>query len=71
MLQYLFLACFVWMFLEGINLYLIVKNLKTANYGGANKYVKGSMYLCGYGLPAVIVGISAAIVPGAYGTHYQ
>ncbi|KAJ6659504.1 hypothetical protein lerEdw1_018739 [Lerista edwardsae] len=71
LLQYLFLACFVWMFLEGVNLYLIVKNLKTANYGGASKYVKGSMYICGYGLPAVIVGISAAVVPGAYGTHYH
>ncbi|XP_053098428.1 adhesion G protein-coupled receptor E3-like isoform X1 [Hemicordylus capensis] len=71
MLQYLFLGCFVWMFLEGINLYLIVKNLKVANYSGASKRVKISMYLCGYGVPLMIVAISAAVVPGAYGTHYH
>uniref|UniRef100_A0A670IZM3 Uncharacterized protein n=1 Tax=Podarcis muralis TaxID=64176 RepID=A0A670IZM3_PODMU len=70
-LQYLFLACFVWMFLEGVNLFIIVKNLKVANYGGTSKCMKISMYLCGYGLPAMIVGISAAISPGSYGTHYQ
>ncbi|XP_028587949.2 adhesion G protein-coupled receptor E3-like [Podarcis muralis] len=70
-LQYLFLACFVWMFLEGVNLFIIVKNLKVANYGGTSKCMKISMYLCGYGLPAMIVGISAAISPGSYGTHYH
>ncbi|XP_042319881.1 adhesion G protein-coupled receptor E3 [Sceloporus undulatus] len=69
MLQYLFLACFLWMFLEGVNLYLIVRNLKVANYSGASKRMKLSMYFCGYGLPAVIVAISAATVPEGYGTH--
>ncbi|XP_061488594.1 adhesion G protein-coupled receptor E1-like isoform X2 [Rhineura floridana] len=67
-LQYLFLACFMWMFLEGMNLY-VVKNLKVANYSGASKRMKISMYLSGYGLPAMIVAISAAIAPTSYGTH--
>ncbi|XP_063153815.1 adhesion G protein-coupled receptor E3-like [Candoia aspera] len=71
MLKYLFLACFVWMFLEGINLYLVVRNLKVANYSGASKYMKISMFLVGYGFPALIVTISAAINPGAFGTHYH
>ncbi|XP_062993252.1 adhesion G protein-coupled receptor E3-like [Elgaria multicarinata webbii] len=71
MLQYLFLACFVWMFFEGVNLFLIVRNLKVANYTGASKYVKTSMYVGSYGIPAMIVAISAAIDPGAYGTPYQ
>ncbi|XP_077190272.1 adhesion G protein-coupled receptor E3 isoform X2 [Paroedura picta] len=71
MLHYLFLACFVWMFVEGVNLYFIVKNLKVANYSGANKHVKIVMYLCGYGIPALIVVISAASAPWAYGTHYH
>ncbi|XP_026533755.1 adhesion G protein-coupled receptor E3-like [Notechis scutatus] len=70
-LKYLFLACFVWMFLEAINLYLIVRNLKVANYSGASKYMKISMYLIGYGLPVLIVAISAAIKPGAFGTLYR
>nr|XP_056700775.1 adhesion G protein-coupled receptor E3-like [Euleptes europaea] len=71
MLHYLFLACFMWMFLEGVNLYFIVKNLKVANYSGANKPMKISIYLCGYGIPALIVAISAASAPWAYGTHYH
>uniref|UniRef100_A0A670XQ52 G-protein coupled receptors family 2 profile 2 domain-containing protein n=1 Tax=Pseudonaja textilis TaxID=8673 RepID=A0A670XQ52_PSETE len=63
-LKYLFLACFVWMFLEAVNLYFIVRNLKVANYSGASKYMKISMYLIGYGFPVLIVAISAAIKPG-------
>ncbi|KAG8132252.1 hypothetical protein E2320_010117 [Naja naja] len=70
-LKYLFLACFVWMFLEAVNLYLIVRNLKVANYSGASKYMKISMYLIGYGFPVLIVAISAAINPGAFGTLYH
>ncbi|ETE73381.1 EGF-like module-containing mucin-like hormone receptor-like 3, partial [Ophiophagus hannah] len=70
-LKYLFLACFVWMFLEAVNLYLIVRNLKVANYSGASKYMKISMYLIGYGFPVLIVAISAAIKPGAFGTLYN
>uniref|UniRef100_A0A803T0U5 Adhesion G protein-coupled receptor E3 n=1 Tax=Anolis carolinensis TaxID=28377 RepID=A0A803T0U5_ANOCA len=68
-LHYLFLACFVWMFLEGLNLYFIVRNLKVANYRGARKQMKISMYFCGYGLPAVIVAIAAATFPEGYGTR--
>ncbi|XP_032074790.1 adhesion G protein-coupled receptor E3-like isoform X2 [Thamnophis elegans] len=71
MLKYLFLACFVWMFLEAVNLYLIVRNLKVANYNGASKYMKICMYLIGYGSPVLIVAISAAIKPGAFGTLYR
>ncbi|XP_013913947.1 PREDICTED: adhesion G protein-coupled receptor E3-like [Thamnophis sirtalis] len=71
MLKYLYLACFVWMFLEAINLYFIVRNLKVANYSGASKYMKICMYLIGYGSPVLIVAISAAIKPGAFGTLYH
>ncbi|XP_054836840.1 adhesion G protein-coupled receptor E2-like [Eublepharis macularius] len=71
LLHYLFLACFVWMFLEGVNLYFIVKNLKVANYSRANKHMRVFMYICGYGIPALIVAVSAASAPWAYGTHYN
>ncbi|XP_044299086.1 adhesion G protein-coupled receptor E3 isoform X2 [Varanus komodoensis] len=70
-LHYLFLACFVWMFLEGVNLYLIIRNLKVANYSGTSKSIKISMYVFGYGIPAMIVAISAAINPSAYGTSFH
>ncbi|XP_066280377.1 adhesion G protein-coupled receptor L3-like [Branchiostoma lanceolatum] len=55
-LHYLFLAVFTWMCVEGVELYvLLVKvfNLKT----------KRLLYyhLVGYGIPAIVVGVSAAI----------
>ncbi|XP_070604958.1 adhesion G protein-coupled receptor E3-like isoform X2 [Erythrolamprus reginae] len=68
MLKYLFLACFVWMFLEAVSLYFIARNLKVANYSGVSKYMKISMYLIGYGVPVLIVAISAAIKPESFGT---
>ncbi|XP_070604612.1 adhesion G protein-coupled receptor E3-like [Erythrolamprus reginae] len=70
-LKYLFLACFVWMFLEAVSLYLIVRNLKVANYSRVSKYMKIPMYLIGYGAPVLIVAISAAIKPESFGTPYS
>ncbi|XP_067828902.1 adhesion G protein-coupled receptor E2-like [Heptranchias perlo] len=66
-LHYLFLAAFVWMFLEGVQLYLMVRNirkLRASHSGKIEKY----MSLCGYGTPAVIVVISAAVYPDGYGS---
>uniref|UniRef100_A0A8C3F2W7 Uncharacterized protein n=1 Tax=Chrysemys picta bellii TaxID=8478 RepID=A0A8C3F2W7_CHRPI len=57
LLHYLFLACFSWMFLEGLHLFLTVRNLKVR-----------FMYPFGYGFPALVVAISAAVNPDGYGT---
>nr|XP_042714876.1 adhesion G protein-coupled receptor E3-like [Chrysemys picta bellii] len=67
-LHYLFLACFTWMFLEGLHLFLTVRNLKVVNYTRANRFKKRFMYLFGYGSPALIVAISAALNSDGYGT---
>ncbi|XP_044850473.1 adhesion G protein-coupled receptor E3-like isoform X1 [Mauremys mutica] len=68
LLHYLFLACFSWMFLEGLHLFLTVRNLKVVNYTSANQFKKRFMYLFGYGFPALAVAISAAVNPDGYGT---
>ncbi|XP_065275671.1 adhesion G protein-coupled receptor E3-like [Emys orbicularis] len=67
-LHYLFLACFTWMFLEGLHLFLTVRNLKVVNYTSANRFKKRFMYPFGYGFPALVVAISAAVDHKGYGT---
>ncbi|XP_075594151.1 adhesion G protein-coupled receptor E4 [Balearica regulorum gibbericeps] len=71
LLHYLFLACFAWMFLEGLHLFLTVRNLRVLNYTSTSRFRKRYIYPVGYGMPAIVVAISAAIHPGGYGTeHY-
>ncbi|XP_065432484.1 adhesion G protein-coupled receptor E3-like isoform X1 [Chrysemys picta bellii] len=67
-LHYLFLACFTWMFLEGLHLFLTVRNLKVVNYTSTSWFKKRFMYPFGYGFPALVVVISAALNPDGYGT---
>ncbi|XP_066297983.1 latrophilin-like protein 1 isoform X2 [Branchiostoma lanceolatum] len=55
-LHYLFLASFTWMCLEGVQLYiLLIKVFKTQR----SRMVY--FYLFGYGVPAVMVGVSVAV----------
>uniref|UniRef100_A0A674IPX0 Adhesion G protein-coupled receptor E1 n=1 Tax=Terrapene triunguis TaxID=2587831 RepID=A0A674IPX0_9SAUR len=68
LLHYLFLACFSWMFLEGLHLFLTIRNLKVVNYTSASRFKKRFMYPFGYGFPALVVAISAAVNPDGYGT---
>uniref|UniRef100_A0A8C3HSX0 Uncharacterized protein n=1 Tax=Chrysemys picta bellii TaxID=8478 RepID=A0A8C3HSX0_CHRPI len=68
LLHYLFLACFSWMFLEGLHLFLTVRNLKVVNYTSASRFKKRFMYPFGYGFPALVVAISAAVNPDGYRT---
>ena len=70
-LHYLYLAAFTWMLLEGLHLFLTVRNLKVANYTSTGKFKKKFMYPFGYGIPALIVAVSAVIGPQNYGTHTQ
>ncbi|XP_027707088.1 adhesion G protein-coupled receptor E4-like [Vombatus ursinus] len=70
-LHYLYLAAFTWMFLEGLHLFLTVRNLKVANYTSASRFKKKFMCPFGYGIPAVIVAVSAATSSQHYGTQYH
>ncbi|XP_049731164.1 adhesion G protein-coupled receptor E4-like [Elephas maximus indicus] len=67
-LHYLYLASFTWMLLEGLHLFLTVRNLKVANYTSPGRFKKRFMYSFGYGIPAVIVAVSACIGHKNYGT---
>uniref|UniRef100_A0A8C8TW31 Adhesion G protein-coupled receptor E4 n=1 Tax=Peromyscus maniculatus bairdii TaxID=230844 RepID=A0A8C8TW31_PERMB len=69
MLHYLYLASFMWMFLEGLHLFLTVRNLKVANYSSSGRFKKRFMYPVGYGIPAFIVAVSAIAGHENYGTH--
>ncbi|XP_059015688.1 adhesion G protein-coupled receptor E1 isoform X2 [Mustela lutreola] len=68
-LHYLFLACFFWMLVEAVMLFLMVRNLKVVNYF-SSRNIK-IWYLCafGYGLPVVLVAVSASVQPQGYGMH--
>uniref|UniRef100_UPI00398F1094 adhesion G protein-coupled receptor E5-like isoform X2 n=1 Tax=Pristiophorus japonicus TaxID=55135 RepID=UPI00398F1094 len=63
LLHYLFLACFAWMLLEGVQLYFMVVKVFNAK-SLRPKY----MCLFGYGFPLLVVGISAVVHPMGYGT---
>ncbi|XP_006764390.1 PREDICTED: adhesion G protein-coupled receptor E1 [Myotis davidii] len=69
LLHYLFLACFFWMLVEAVMLFLMVRNLKVVNYFNSRN-VK-MQYLCafGYGLPGLVVVVSASVQPQGYGMH--
>ncbi|EHB15101.1 EGF-like module-containing mucin-like hormone receptor-like 1, partial [Heterocephalus glaber] len=69
LLHYLFLACFFWMLVEAVMLFLTVRNLKVVNYF-SSRNIK-MLHLCafGYGLPGLLVVISASAQPRGYGMH--
>ncbi|XP_065789406.1 adhesion G protein-coupled receptor E1 isoform X2 [Muntiacus reevesi] len=68
-LHYLFLACFFWMLVEAVMLFLMVRNLKVVNYF-SSRNIK-MLYLCtfGYGLPGIVVAVSAGLQPQGYGMY--
>ncbi|XP_058515750.1 adhesion G protein-coupled receptor E3 [Ochotona princeps] len=68
-LHFLYLAAFVWMLLEGLRLFLTVRNLQVANYTSASRFKKRFMYPLGYGVPAVIVIVCASVGYENYGTY--
>ncbi|XP_038640521.1 adhesion G protein-coupled receptor E1-like [Scyliorhinus canicula] len=67
-LHYLFLAAFVWMLLEAVQLCLMVLNLKVVNFSRARIIRRRFIYPIGYGCPALIVVVCAAVNAEGYGT---
>ncbi|XP_072925637.1 adhesion G protein-coupled receptor E3-like [Hemitrygon akajei] len=68
-LHYLFLAVFVWMFLDSVQLFIMSRHLTVTNYTRRHIIKPRYLYVSAYAVPAVIVIISAAINPGGYGTE--
>ncbi|XP_061761241.1 adhesion G protein-coupled receptor L3 isoform X7 [Nerophis ophidion] len=63
LLHFFFLAAFTWMFLEGVQLYIMLVEVFESQHS-RTKY----FYLAGYGVPALIVAVSAAVDYRSYGT---
>ncbi|XP_036410875.1 adhesion G protein-coupled receptor L2-like isoform X4 [Megalops cyprinoides] len=63
LLHFFFLAAFSWMCLEGVQLYLMLVEVFESEDSRKKYY-----YLSGYMIPAIVVGISAAIDHESYGT---
>nr|KAF6478952.1 adhesion G protein-coupled receptor E1 [Molossus molossus] len=68
-LHYLFLACFFWMLVEAVMLFLMVRNLKVVNYFNSRNIKMVYLYAFGYGLPGLVVVISVSVQPQGYGMH--
>ncbi|CAM2109729.1 unnamed protein product [Caretta caretta] len=67
LLHYLFLACFAWMFLEAVVLFLTIRNLGVVNYFSTHSPKMWHLSLFGYGFPTLVVAVSAAVMPQGYG----
>ncbi|KAI7803945.1 putative EGF-like module-containing mucin-like hormone receptor-like 3 [Triplophysa rosa] len=67
-LHFLFLSCFVWMFIEAVLLYICVKNLLQISFGQRAVLSSRFLIVIGYGIVLVIVCISVGLVPGGYGS---
>ncbi|XP_043551108.1 adhesion G protein-coupled receptor E3-like [Chiloscyllium plagiosum] len=67
-LHYLFLAAFAWMFLEGLHLILMMRDLRKVKVSQKTVIRSLHLYTIGYVLPAVVLGISVAINRNGFGT---
>ncbi|MED6266755.1 Adhesion G protein-coupled receptor L3 [Characodon lateralis] len=63
LLHFFFLAAFTWMFLEGVQLYIMLVEVFESEHSRQRYF-----YLVGYGVPALIVAVSAAVDYRSYGT---
>ncbi|XP_061665258.1 adhesion G protein-coupled receptor L3-like isoform X2 [Syngnathoides biaculeatus] len=63
LLHFFFLAAFTWMFLEGVQLYILLVEVFESEHSRRRYF-----YMVGYGLPALVVAVSAAVDYRSYGT---
>ncbi|KAG2457948.1 AGRE1 protein, partial [Polypterus senegalus] len=66
-LHFLFLASFTWMSLGGLQLLLLVRNLKAVKYSSRQGLRRRHLLPVGYGAPALIVAVAAVVFPSGYG----
>ncbi|XP_030635324.1 adhesion G protein-coupled receptor L3 [Chanos chanos] len=64
LLHFFFLAAFTWMFLEGVQLYILLVEVFESEHSRRRYF-----YLTGYGVPTLIVAVSAAVDYHSYGTE--
>ncbi|XP_063065905.1 adhesion G protein-coupled receptor E3-like [Engraulis encrasicolus] len=67
-LHYLFLSSFVWMFIEAVMLFLSVRKLRQVK-PSERAWLQWKVSLpIGYGIPLIIVGVSAGVNPEGHGS---
>ncbi|XP_069162090.1 protocadherin-like wing polarity protein stan isoform X3 [Procambarus clarkii] len=64
-LHYFWLCVFTWLLIEGVHLYRMLTEMRDVNHGQMRFY-----YSCGYGLPAIIVGLSVGVRADQYGNYF-
>ena len=67
-LHFAFLCCFMWMHLEGSTLVLLVSRLRHIRAYSRQESWWKYLHLIGYGVPLMVVGVSAAVMPDGYGS---
>nr|XP_029136974.1 adhesion G protein-coupled receptor E1-like [Labrus bergylta] len=67
LLHFLVVASFVWMLLEALQLHLLVRRLSKVQVIQRDGLPRVLLYLIGYGVPFVIVGVSALVYSDGYG----
>ncbi|KAM4598275.1 adhesion G protein-coupled receptor E3-like [Polymixia lowei] len=67
LLHFLVVASFVWMLLEALQLHLLVQKLSKVKIIQRDGLPRPVLYLVGYGVALVIVGVSASVNSGGYG----
>ncbi|KAJ8345813.1 hypothetical protein SKAU_G00300060 [Synaphobranchus kaupii] len=69
-LHFLFLSGFVWMLLETLQLFLLVRSLSKVQIIQKEGLKALYLLLIGYGAPMVVVVVSAAVFADGYGSKY-
>ncbi|XP_070703561.1 adhesion G protein-coupled receptor E1-like [Pempheris klunzingeri] len=67
LLHFLVVASFVWMLLEALQLHLLVRRLSKVQVIQRDGLPRPFLYLIGYGVPFVTVGVSALVYSDGYG----
>uniref|UniRef100_A0A8C4T745 Uncharacterized protein n=1 Tax=Erpetoichthys calabaricus TaxID=27687 RepID=A0A8C4T745_ERPCA len=67
LLHFLFLASFTWMSLGGLQLLLLVRNLRAVKYSSRKGLRRRHLLPVGYGAPALIVAVAAVVFSRGYG----
>ncbi|KAJ8385890.1 hypothetical protein AAFF_G00179560 [Aldrovandia affinis] len=70
-LHFLFLSSFVWMLLETVQLFLLVRSLTKVQVIQREGLRAWYLLLIGYGVPMVVVGVSAGVFSDGYGSKEQ
>ncbi|KAJ8332405.1 hypothetical protein SKAU_G00425780 [Synaphobranchus kaupii] len=68
-LHFLYLSSFVWMYLEALQLFLLVRKLSQVKLIQRESIHWGYLLLIGYGVSSLVVSVSAGLVPEGYGNE--